>query len=359
LEAMAYFLLQFCTFADHDYYTIDLYILPVLIVIAIFELLKTHYGKILSSPFSRISFFIFFIFNVYYANSKVKDRYEGWRNDYPKFKEIYTITPYLRQIGITPSDAIISIPDGSNATLYLMNQKGWTEYADHNLDKGNPIRYNEDSSGIQSSVNKGARYLVLNGIGELYKKPYLKSFCTSLIGNYNGVLIFLLKDRKNNFNPDVRKEMERLFCNADTLTKDKQFFVANGALFEGSASQSDEFAYSGRYSVKLNANSPYGMGKRFNHLTIGESIVVTVWRKKNKESKGSLVASSGSYYNSEFEIVETNPDGWEKMRKEFFITDELTKQELVIFLFNPDNDPVYFDDLEIKRYAPVEIPAMP
>lgn len=38
---------------------------------------------------------------------------------------------------------------------------------------------------------------------------------------------------------------------------------------------------------------------------------------------------------------------------EFFIPSELTDQELVIYVYNPDTDPVYFDELEIIRYKSV------
>src|SRR5665811_2126527 len=74
------------------------------------------------------------------------------------------------------------------------------EYTDARFNKGNPRPYNQDSAGIQHSIDKGAKYLIVNGIKELYNKPYLQSYCTHLAGNYNNVLIFNLKNGSRNFN---------------------------------------------------------------------------------------------------------------------------------------------------------------
>jgi len=357
VEAIAYILLQFWTFADHDYYVIGMYILPILIVVSAFDVLKRHFNKIFSSKIFKVIFSIFLLFNIYYAHQKINDRYDGWMNDYQENKDIYSITPYLRQIGISSNDTVISIPDWSNASLYLMNEKGWTEYTDARFNRGTPIHYNQDSIGIRYSIDKGAKYLIVNGIKELYYKPYLQTYCTNLIGRYHHVMIFNLKNKVKNFSLAKRKIVAIYKCNAELLSQDKQFFInkSDSILFQNGTTQSDLFAHSGKYSSKVDASSPYGMTIKLKDLKAGESFAIYVWRKTNGRTNGGLIASSSpsSYYNSEYKILKTDSNGWEKIFMKFFIPAGLTNQELVIYVYNPDADPVYFDDLEIIRYKRV------
>jgi MFS family permease len=357
LEAVVYIITQFRMFADHDYYLIEIYILPILIVICTFDLLKRHFPGIFNSLVSKGVIFCLLLFNIYYARQKMNERYTGWMNNYLKNKDIYTITPYLRQIGITPFDTVISIPDDSHASLYLMNQKGWTEFTDERLFRDNRIQYNRDSSGIQSSIDKGARYLILNGIGELFSKTYLRSYCTNLIGNYNNVLIFDLKNKEKNFQIEQRTIDKTYACDAELVSDDRKNFIspADSTFFQYGSSQSDVFAHRGKYSARLDANLPYGMTIRFKNLENGESFAITVWRKTINETKGALIASGSPYpyYNNEYRILETDPAGWEKLFMGFFIPAELAGQELAVYVYNPDKDPVYFDDLEITRYKSI------
>jgi len=350
-EIIFYILLQFWTFKDHDYYTIDIYIFPVLIILSAFDVLKRDYSKIFRSVFFKIIFFVLLIFNISYAQSRLQFRYNGWINDYPDYKDIYTITPYLRQIGISPDDKVISIPDVSHSTLYLMNQKGWTEYIDARLNNGTSIIYNGDSTGVQLSVNKGAKYLILNNMGELIKKPYLQSFCTHLKGRYNNVLIFQLGNQVPNFSLNNRKMEEVLQCDAETVSSDSTFFIGdNYTIFKEGNTRSCDFSYHGNYSCRLNSKNNFGMGIKIKYLMYSESFKVSVWRKKVGKAEGFIIASGGTYYNQESKLIKRELSGWEEINKEFIIPNELVGKEVDIYLFNPSADPVYFDDLIITRY---------
>jgi hypothetical protein len=358
-EALVYIILQFWTFADHDYYTIDIYILVALVILVVFDILKRYYPKIFKSILLKSLFSLFLLFNIYYASQKINERYTGWINDYPKNRDIYSITPYLRQIGILPTDTVISIPDYSNVSLYLMNQKGWTEYTDTRLNMEEQITYNRDSAEIQHSVDKGAKYLIINGIEELYSKPYLQSFCSNLAGRYNNVLIFNLKNNERNFNITKRTISKVYTCNAESRSKDHHYFASDidsSLVFRNGETQSVEFAHTGKHSSRLDEHSPYGMTISFNDLKVGESFIISVWRKITTNSKGGLIASSNSpnpYYNGDFRILTADKNGWEKIGFEIFISSESEGQELKIYVYNPEPEPVYFDDFEIIRYKSV------
>jgi hypothetical protein len=352
---IAYVLMQFWTFSAHDYYTIEMYIFPMLVTAGAFDLMKKSHPKVFFSPVSKIIFTGFLLFNIYYCHARIDARYDGWMNDYPKNKDLYTITPYLRQIGISEKDTVISIPDIGPSSLYLMNQKGWTEYIDEHYNNGQRTFYNNDSAGIQTSIDKGAKYLILNGLDQLYTKKYLQPFCTHLLGRYNNVLIFDLKNKTANFDPNNRVIKEHFTCNAENVSSDKQFFIGepDSLTFKNGNTQSSEFSHDGKYSCKLGASNPYGMTYTISNLSFGETITITAWRKINNNSSGGIIVSSVTpdlYYNSENTILEKDEQGWEKISVDLFVSTELDKQDIGIYLYNPEADAVFFDDLEIYRY---------
>jgi len=351
-EVLVYVVLQFRQFGDHDYYVIDLFILPVLIFLSAFYILKQRSPRVFSSVILKGAFVIFVALNVLHARARVNERYEGAVNDYPANKDFYTLTPYLRQIGITEADTVIAIPDFTHVSLYLMNQKGWTEYTDMRFNQGEPVPYNADSAGIQNSINKGARYLVLNGIEELYKKPYLQPFATCLVGRYNRILIFKLKDKKDNFSVNRRALKQRFFCDAELRSDDKEHFkgLPDTARFAFGRTQTDSLAHSGKYSCRLDKKDPYGMTIRIKGALAGESFVINAWRKNGVKINGTMIVSTDAgFYNNQYKEMESAA-GWQKISKELFITKEHEGQEFVIYLLCDGDAPVLFDDMEILWY---------
>lgn len=357
LEVVVYIILQFWTFSYHDYYTIDMYILPILLVISVFDVIKRNYNSLFKSRLFKALFSLFLLVNIFFTQQKIHDRYHGSMSDNNKNLDLHTLTPYLRQLGITQNDTVISIPDDSHVSLYLMNQKGWTEYTDANFNRGEKIRYNQDSAGIQSSINKGAKYLVINGIEQIFEKPYLESYTTNLKGRYKNVLIFDLRDSTKNFSLPKRIPGSVYSCNAELLSSDSLHFLSatDSSLFDYGKSQSARFAHSGKYSSLLSADTPYGMTIKLGDLKHGESFEISVWRKTNHPATGGIIASSAAsqFYNNNYNVIEEGTNGWEKIQMEFFVSSDLINQELTIYTYNPHSDPVYFDDLEIIRYKSI------
>ncbi|OFX74983.1 MAG: hypothetical protein A2X12_08025 [Bacteroidetes bacterium GWE2_29_8] len=179
LFTIVYVILWFATFKDHDYYTINLYILLVFTLLNFLLILKSSYTQIFKSIIFKVLFAAFVMFNFNHARIQQHLRYYGWWNEYNEYKDYHTITPYLYSIGIHPLDTVICLPDDSHFTLYLMNQRGWTECMGNNL----------DSASISLSISKGANYLIING-EETIKRDYLKSFLSKPIGQYNSIKIY-------------------------------------------------------------------------------------------------------------------------------------------------------------------------
>lgn len=112
---------------------------------------------------------------------KINDRYNGWINEYTTYKDVHTITPYLRSIGINATDKIISLPDPTpNYSLYLMGQPDWTD-----------VVPNIDSLKIFKFINLGAKYMIITETEPL-SRTYLKSYLNNKIGEYGTISIFKL-----------------------------------------------------------------------------------------------------------------------------------------------------------------------
>jgi len=355
IEVVGYVLLQFWTFKDHDYYVIDIYILLVLIVISTFDLLKREHPAIFNSFIAKCLFAFFLLFNIYHAEQKLEERYYSM-NNYFQQEDIYSLEPHLRKMGILSTDKVISIPDASHVSLYLMNQHGWTEYTDAKYNRGEKIRYNQDSTGIALSIQRGAKYLIVNGIKELYFKPYLQPFSTHLVGQHGRVLVFDLKNSEKNFTLQEREIKQKISCSAEKVTEDGVAFLGtpDTVLFRNGETQNSDFVFSGQYSVKLDENRPYGMTIQLGDVKVDESFNITVWRKADSNSNSSIIASAinpDCFYYGKTKIVESLANGWEKLEMEFFIQKELPSNEMAIYLLNPEKEPVWFDDLEIIHYG--------
>ena len=351
VEEFAYFLLQFWAFRDHDYFTIDMFILAVVILFANIQYLKAKHPSLLRSVWIKAAFALFVAFNLFYARTQLNERYSEKFNDFKQTEDLYTITPYLRSIGISSNDTVISIPDGSHVSLYLMNQKGWTEYTRHEFNSEVSYSYNADSLSVSQSIKKGARYMIVNGIGELYMKPYLKSFCTFLVGHYNNVLIFQLNKSEKNFSLKMGALEASYFCDAEMLAVDKQHYTnKDGQLFDGGNTQSSKFSLNGQFSCQLDASNPYGMTFRLKGLKKGESIRISAWRKLSEKVESTIILSAENYYNTQYTILNKDSLGWEKLENQLFISSELEGKEIGIYLYNPGKVPAYFDDFSVKIF---------
>jgi hypothetical protein len=356
-EIIVFILLQFMTFADHDYYTIGMFILPALILLSSVLVLKKRFPKLFKHIVLKLMILALIGFNIFYAYKQTDERYNGWKQKAKYNSDIYTIQPYLESIGVSVTDTIISIPDGSNYSLYIMNRKGWTQYTDTRFNRGEKVPYNQDSAGIAKSIKNGARYMVVRGIDQLYLQPFSQPFAKELIGKYNQVLVFDLKQNQPNFNASERIIQKRYFIDAEILTDDKKHFInlADSILFPNGKAQTDEFAFSGKHSIKLNSKNQYGATATFKNIKAGESFAISVWRKNFEKDKGCIIASSDpiKFYKKGTDVIDTAANGWEKIGLEFFIPEAIESQQLKIYLYNPNEKSVYFDDFEIIRYESV------
>jgi Dolichyl-phosphate-mannose-protein mannosyltransferase len=161
LGIVAYVLLWFPQFYVHDYYTIDCFIVPVLILLCCASYLKKH-TSVLKNPLYKISITLFLFWNIFYCQNKLKQAYdlngEAIRNwSFSRYNTL-DLRAKIRDLGIQPSDAIITIPDISpNTSLYYYNCRGYSGWnlAAHVLDYYWVTFYGE---------RKGCKYLIINDL---------------------------------------------------------------------------------------------------------------------------------------------------------------------------------------------------
>ena len=352
----SYILLQFGTFRDHDYYTINLYIFPAFLSILFIDALLREFPRLFSSKYLKSIFFLVLIFNVHYAKTAIDKRYNGWWMDSTKkLQEFYSITPYLREIGVNAQDTVISIAGNSHVSLYLMNQKGWTEHTDKRFGHESEINYNQDSNGIAKSIKNGAKYLIVNGISQFHLKPYLRPYAFDLIGRYNEILIFDLLSDKKNFEIENLNILSTMICDAEKLTADSSHFVGSpdSVFFEFGNLQSARDSHSGKYSIALNSSSPYGMTVLLPVNKFAEKIEITVWLKPFLNDAGIIVSTENTadFYHFSNSVIAEDSAGWRKISSNVFIDSNLEGKALKVYLYSPTDKTVYFDDLIIQKYG--------
>ena len=204
LGAFAYAILWFKVWDVHDYY-LFLFLLPlVFIFLSVGDWLKKNYPSIFYSTKSKLLFGVFLIFNIWYCSNNIRMRYnisttkipylstkaemDMWNwfhwNYSNTLKPLETMEVYNRSIGITDNDPVISIPDQSICiTLYLMNQKGWTDYGNH--------FYEQDD--IAEKIKMGAKYLILNDSTHA-SNPFINAYTKHKIGQHKNIQIYDLRE---------------------------------------------------------------------------------------------------------------------------------------------------------------------
>ncbi len=98
------------------------------------------------------------------------------------FLKYHDLEPYLRSLGITPEQEVLSYFDNSpNITLYLMNQKGWT------------IPFGKDSSSLAAVTIIEADYVIFNN--KHAKETQLPAFILNQkIGQHKSISIYKKMD---------------------------------------------------------------------------------------------------------------------------------------------------------------------
>jgi hypothetical protein len=150
---------------------------------------------------------------------------------------------------------------------------------------------------------------------------------------------------------DQRNDSILLFYNMEKIYRDGNSFTdTTGTLKTLSIdSLSNEYSHSGRNSIYVNKENPYGMGLQFRVFN-NEKYRVSVWRKKT-EINSYLILKS--LQNPDYSFAANKAiisDGqWEKIQFDIEIPYSIHNTIILIFVMNENSEKVYFDDLQVER----------
>lgn len=159
--------------------------------------------------------------------------------------------------------------------------------------------------------------------------------------------------------PESSVDDGQLLCDAEnTLAENgKTFFTFGTHRFEGGSLQSTDFAHSGKWSMRLDADHQYGMGYDLP-VAPEERYQITAWRRKQEGKPALLVVDGGRdvrFYRTTDEPVKTEGE-WEQLLLEVQVPPHFDVEKLRVFLWNPGKEEVYLDDLRIVPLPAITYP---
>ena len=207
---VVFILLFFEAMDAHEYFLIDATVIIPAITITFLTTLRGLSFKVFNSIITKTLAFILLGLSLNYSvvitrdhfnpkdklvthnfplPKRVQDYWDYCYWDWELHREKFEgITPYIRSLGIKFEDKVISIPDESpNITLTLLQQKGFTDY-----------HYWNNYEGVKRTERKielGAKYLIVQGDENLLRDD-VAPFISNQIGEYNGIKIYRLKNKK-------------------------------------------------------------------------------------------------------------------------------------------------------------------
>ncbi len=204
---MMYGILWFRALHVHDYYLTNILIFIPLILLVFLDYMKNYFNRafkhlLLKSTFTLILLGLIaqgaavnrlkydvdesFEPNRYLIKQSQVDYWRYFHWDYKNEKKAFeTITPYLRSIGISRNDKIISMSDGSiNISLYFMDQKGLSKYGFSWLD---------DNDRIKFAMEQGCKYMVISD-KDLNKQSIDSRYLSQEVGCYKNIHIYNLSN---------------------------------------------------------------------------------------------------------------------------------------------------------------------
>jgi len=178
IGTLLYILIWYYALADHDYYVINLVIVPIIAMVAGGIYLNKNRNYILRMWYFKTAVIALVVFNLSHAKQNLIERYEPTSKYMihfnPVFYDVEGVRGFLKENNIERTDRVISIPDGSpNSTLYYLNLQGWTEL----------YNYPYDTKKVKTFAGFGAKYLIISDPKYL-DKPELKGAFVKPVANY-------------------------------------------------------------------------------------------------------------------------------------------------------------------------------
>lgn len=142
-----------------------------------------------------------------------------------------------------------------------------------------------------------------------------------------------------------------ILCDAEYVKG--KMFVNGEHEFKGGHLQSNEYAFSGKYSCKV----PKGEGTKYGFSYMldtapGAYYTVSVWRfhpEAGAYSRLALQSENDSQYWESIVPVEHRENGWSRLEVRILVPESEKNLRLNVYVYTDGQHPVFFDDLRIER----------
>lgn len=149
--------------------------------------------------------------------------------------------------------------------------------------------------------------------------------------------------------------LDSVWCSMEQLAPGEANYAPEpGTLFPGNApTRSEEKPRSGRFSMKLTPEAPFGATIPFDTLRAYDRLTISVWRYPAIADAGIVVAAedpSNGYFFEPSHLVERDSAGWGLLEMSITLPASTMGGEVKFYLWNPSSQQTtWFDDLKLYR----------
>jgi len=179
--AVIYSPLWFKAFFIHDYYMLLFAVPAAFLSITVIQWFEK---KIFPRLGNRARFAVYgtlaglMIISIYHNQYIQLQRY-GDKSMGVDNPAIYEVEPYLRKIGISETDSVLSVPDGTpNITLSIFGNPGYTSDL-----------FGADTYNPKYCKEHGIKYMIITDANRIHS-PIYEPYTSKLIGEYKGIYIY-------------------------------------------------------------------------------------------------------------------------------------------------------------------------
>lgn len=148
-----------------------------------------------------------------------------------------------------------------------------------------------------------------------------------------------------------KKVLAKINCDFETIRGDSVFTSTVDVVYIGNADlKTTAKARSGKLSLALNGKAQYGGGVRLP-VAKGMQYEISVWCTGNTAKRAIVVQGEGIYAQGTVP-QKTDSNGWKLLSASFTVPQDYPKEYVSLFFWNfsGNDEPVYWDDLEIKVF---------
>lgn len=350
MGCIAFSLLMLKQFPAHDYYFLDTFFFPVVLLFGLFSSLGLSFEKSKWTKLSRLALLCFSIAAIFHANyAQESSRITGpWDFTNASIKNYTGSADYLDSIGVSRTDKILVIaPCSPNIPFLFMERTGYALMSNSEEHIKKALNWDYDYFVFQNDYFLSDLYLAYPDLIKSFRKE----------GDNGRISVYskdeTLKDYSLKTFLGLDKQ-ELLFSAKIDFEDDAQGNWQN-------AKSLSEYAHSGSRAGLVTREMEYGLGYRSNDLPIlregARKLIIESYFRQESKTNVKLVASLydkgvNSYYKVfDLGYLLESTANWEKVEL-FCQLPQVNSEdyELVIYLMNSERQEISVDDFEIHLY---------